>query len=85
MRLAGRFRSFRRDFPLVPLIQFLQQIKLYGTLCGLIAFTSCTGLPITSLIFQNYFANIPDELMEVARIDGRSHHPHLYQCHVPHR
>src|SRR5258707_369091 len=28
------------------------------------------GLPIVSLIFRNYFANIPDEMVEAARIDG---------------
>ena len=28
------------------------------------------GIPITTLIFRNYFANIPTELIEAARIDG---------------
>jgi glucose/mannose transport system permease protein len=55
---------------LIPLIQFLQQVKLYGTIYGLITVHVLYGLPITSLIFRNYFANIPDELMEAARIDG---------------
>jgi glucose/mannose transport system permease protein len=55
---------------LIPLIQFLQQIKLYGTIQGLIAVHVIYGIAITSLIFRNYFANIPDELMEAARIDG---------------
>jgi glucose/mannose transport system permease protein len=55
---------------LIPLIQFLQHIKLYGTIYGLITVHVLYGLPITSLIFRNYFANIPDELMEAARIDG---------------
>jgi glucose/mannose transport system permease protein len=55
---------------LIPLIQFLQHVKLYGTIYGLITVHVLYGLPITSLIFRNYFANIPDELMEAARIDG---------------
>ena len=55
---------------LIPLIQFLQQVKLYGTIPGLITVHVLYGLPISSLIFRNYFANIPDELMEAARIDG---------------
>jgi glucose/mannose transport system permease protein len=55
---------------LIPLIQFLQQVKLYGTIYGLITVHVLYGLPITTLIFRNYFANIPDELMEAARIDG---------------
>jgi glucose/mannose transport system permease protein len=55
---------------LIPLIQFLQQVKLYGTIPGLIVVHVIYGIAITSLIFRNYYANIPDELMEAARIDG---------------
>jgi len=55
---------------LIPLIQFLEQIKLYGTIWGLIVVHVVYGLPICSLIFRNFFANIPDELVEAARIDG---------------
>jgi glucose/mannose transport system permease protein len=55
---------------LIPLIQFLEQVKLYGTIPGLIAVHVIYGIAITSLIFRNYYANIPDELMEAARIDG---------------
>jgi len=55
---------------LIPLIQFLQQIKLYGTIWGLITVHVLYGLPIVSLIFRNYFANIPDELLDACRIDG---------------
>jgi glucose/mannose transport system permease protein len=55
---------------LIPLIQFLQQIKLYGKLWGLITVHVIYGLPIVSLIFRNYFANIPDDLVDAARIDG---------------
>jgi glucose/mannose transport system permease protein len=55
---------------LIPLIQFLQGIKIYGTIWGLITVHVIYGIPITSLIFRNYFANIPDDLLESARIDG---------------
>jgi len=55
---------------LIPLIQFLEQIKLYGTIWGLVFVHVVYGLPICSLIFRNFFANIPDELVEAARIDG---------------
>lgn len=55
---------------LIPLIQFLEQIKLYGTIWGLVLVHVIYGLPICSLIFRNFFANIPDELVEAARIDG---------------
>jgi glucose/mannose transport system permease protein len=55
---------------LIPLIQFLEMIRLYGTIPGLIAVHVIYGLPIVSLIFRNYFTNIPDEMVEAARIDG---------------
>jgi glucose/mannose transport system permease protein len=55
---------------LIPLIQFLDFVGLYGSLGGLIVVHVVYGLPITSLIFRNYFANIPYEIVEAARIDG---------------
>jgi glucose/mannose transport system permease protein len=55
---------------LIPLIQFLDFIGLYGSVAGLITVHVVYGLPITTLIFRNYFANIPYEIVEAARIDG---------------
>ena len=55
---------------LIPLILFLETIRLYGTIPGLIAVHVIYGLPIVTLIFRNYFTNIPDEMVEAARIDG---------------
>ncbi len=55
---------------LIPLILFLEMLKLYGTIPGLVVVHVIYGLPIVSLIFRNYFANIPDEMVEAARIDG---------------
>jgi glucose/mannose transport system permease protein len=43
---------------------------LYGQLWGLITVHVIYGLPITSLIFRNFFAGLPGELIEAARIDG---------------
>lgn len=55
---------------IIPLIQFLDTIGLYGSMAGLITVHVVYGLPITTLIFRNYFANIPYEIVEAARIDG---------------
>jgi glucose/mannose transport system permease protein len=55
---------------LIPLVQFLQMVKLYGSIQGLILVHVIYGLPIASLIFRNFFTNIPDEMLEAARIDG---------------
>jgi glucose/mannose transport system permease protein len=55
---------------LIPLIRFLQTIKLYGTIPGLILVHVVYGLPITTLIFRNYFTGVPTSMVEAARVDG---------------
>jgi glucose/mannose transport system permease protein len=55
---------------LIPLVRFLQTIKLYGTIPGLILVHVVYGLPITTLIFRNYFAGVPTEMVEAAQVDG---------------
>lgn len=55
---------------LFPLIQFLQQIKLYGTIEGLILVHVVYGIPITTLIFRNYYTEVSTSLVEAAEIDG---------------
>jgi glucose/mannose transport system permease protein len=42
----------------------------YGTIGGLVLIHVIYGIPITTLIFRNYYAGIPDELVEAAKIDG---------------
>ena len=55
---------------LIPLVQFLQAIKVYGTIPGLVLVHVIYGIPITTLIFRNYFAGVPTELLEAGRVDG---------------
>jgi glucose/mannose transport system permease protein len=55
---------------LIPLFQTLRAIHLYGGLPGLILAHVVYGLPITTLIFRNFYAQIPDALMESATLDG---------------
>lgn len=55
---------------LIPLFQFLSTIGLYGGIPGLILVHVVYGIPICTLIFRNYFATVPRELLEAARIDG---------------
>ena len=55
---------------LLPLIQFLQKIHLYDSIGGLIFANTVYGLPITTLMFRNYYMDVPNELIEAAHIDG---------------
>jgi glucose/mannose transport system permease protein len=57
---------------LLPLVLVLQKISLYGGIPGLILTHVVYGIPITTLIFRNYYAAIPTEVIEAARIDGAS-------------
>jgi glucose/mannose transport system permease protein len=57
---------------LLPLVLVLQKIQLYGGIPGLILTHVVYGIPITTLIFRNYYAAVPTELIEAARIDGAS-------------
>jgi len=55
---------------LIPLVQVLNSIGLYGSMPGLILTHVVYGIPITTLIFRNYYSGVPDELIEAAKIDG---------------
>ena len=57
---------------LIPLVKTMQALHLYGSIPGLILTHVIYGIPITTLIFRNYYTNIPTELVEAARIDGAS-------------
>jgi glucose/mannose transport system permease protein len=57
---------------LIPLTQVLSTIGLYGTIPGLILVHVVYGIPICTLIFRNYYAAVPGELIEASRIDGAS-------------
>ncbi len=55
---------------LIPLVKVLMKLGLYGTISGLVLTHVVYGIPITTLIFRNYYAQIPRELGEAAQIDG---------------
>ena len=68
--LFGRF--IPHQSVLIPLVKTLQRIELYGTIPGLVLVHVVYGIPITTLIFRNYYAGIPTELVDAAKIDGAS-------------
>jgi glucose/mannose transport system permease protein len=45
-------------------------IPAYGTIGGLVLVHVVYGIPITTLIFRNYYVSIPGELVEAGKIDG---------------
>ncbi len=66
--LVGMFLPYQGI--LIPLVQTLLALKLYGTLVGVIFVHCIFGIPITALMFRSYFTGIPNELLDSAKIDG---------------
>lgn len=55
---------------LIPLLTTLQLLRLFDSLAGLALTHIVFGLPITTLIFRNFYAAIPGELLDAAHVDG---------------
>jgi ABC-type glycerol-3-phosphate transport system permease component len=55
---------------LLSLFQILVQYRLFNTLTGLILVYTATELPLTIYLLRAFFAQIPTELEEAARLDG---------------
>jgi len=55
---------------LIPLFGFIRAIGLYGTIWGLVVVHTVYGLPITTLIFRNYYMDIPNSLIEASALEG---------------
>ena len=68
MMLFGMFIPYQAI--LIPLFDFMRSIGLYGGVPGLILIHTVYGLPITTLIFRNFYVDIPNEMLEAAAIDG---------------
>jgi len=55
---------------LIPLLKVESAVGLYNTIVGLAIVHIIYGIPITTLIFRNYYVGIPEELVEASRMDG---------------
>lgn len=69
--LLGMFIPYQST--LIPLVKVLAVIHLYGTIPGLALAHIVYGLPIMTLIFRNFFAEIPNDILESAQIDGQGY------------
>jgi alpha-glucoside transport system permease protein len=57
---------------LIPIFSLYNNLGLYDTVFGLILFHTAFALPFAIFLLRNFFAGIPKDLMEAARIDGAS-------------
>ena len=68
--LFGVFMPFQ--VVLLPMSQVLGYLGLSSSISGLVLVHCLAGLAGTTLFFRNYYAAIPKELINAARIDGAS-------------
>jgi ABC-type glycerol-3-phosphate transport system permease component len=55
---------------LIPVAKLYGNIGLFGTIAGVVLFHVAFGLPFGIFLLRNYFAGIPRDLLEAARMDG---------------
>lgn len=66
--LAGNFLP--AQMVILPMAQLLSVIGLFGRYEGLVLAHVVYGMPVMTLLFRNYFAGVPDEIVRAARVDG---------------
>jgi glucose/mannose transport system permease protein len=54
---------------IIPLVEFMNAINISG-IPALVMAHIIYGIPITTLTFRNYYASLPQELLEAGKIDG---------------
>jgi alpha-glucoside transport system permease protein len=55
---------------LIPISLFYGDLHLNGTIVGVVLFHVAFGLPFAVFLLRNFFAGIPADLLEAARMDG---------------
>jgi len=81
LMLVGMFIPYQTI--LIPLVKFLQFINLYNTIPGLTLVHIVYGIPMTSLMFRNFYVSIPRALVEAAQIDGAGFYKIYFRVILP--
>jgi alpha-glucoside transport system permease protein len=68
---------------LIPIFKLYNTFNLFDTLPGLILFHTAFALPFATFLLRNFFAGIPKDLMEAARIDGASEFRLFFKVVLP--
>lgn len=66
--LIGAFMPYQ--IFLYPLVRLFSQAGIYNSLACIVIVHVIFGLPLMTLLFRNYYAGLPIELFNAARIDG---------------
>jgi glucose/mannose transport system permease protein len=55
---------------LIPTARVLAGLGLFGSLVGLVLVHVAYGIPVTTLLFRNFYLGSHDEILDAARLDG---------------
>jgi glucose/mannose transport system permease protein len=66
--LAGAFVPVQ--VMIYPLVRVMALAGVYGSLPAIVMVHIVFGMPVMTLLFRNYYRNVPQELFQAARIDG---------------
>ncbi|AEW94362.1 MULTISPECIES: carbohydrate ABC transporter permease [Streptomycetaceae] len=55
---------------LIPVAKLFGALGIFGSITGVVLFHTAFGLPFAVFLLRNFFAEIPRELLEAARLDG---------------
>lgn len=53
-----------------PLVRVTAMLHIFGTLPGIVLVHVIFSMPVMTLLFRNYYATVPAELFNAARVDG---------------
>jgi alpha-glucoside transport system permease protein len=55
---------------LIPIARLYADLGIFGSIAGVVLYHVAFGLPFAIFLLRNYFAGIPRDLLEAARMDG---------------
>jgi ABC-type glycerol-3-phosphate transport system permease component len=92
LELRGRFFWFMLVFSgtifpfqmyLIPLFKLYSDTGLYDTWAGMVCFYTAIAIPFCLFVLRGFFATVPRELQEAARLDGSGDFGIFWRIFVP--
>ncbi|PSL05884.1 carbohydrate ABC transporter membrane protein 2 (CUT1 family) [Haloactinopolyspora alba] len=68
LMLFGMFIPYQAV--MIPLVELMQGLNVPSGIPSLFVLHVVFGLPICTLIFRNYYASVPEDMIEASRVDG---------------
>lgn len=67
----------------IPLYEVLTALGLVNSLSGIVLAQVSNGIPFGIFLMRSFFTNVPDELVEAAKVDGATHFQILTKVFLP--